>query len=294
MVGYGYLSLSGQTSLLPLFTLLTVVLLFSASLAHLLETRGVGRTALMLGSAFGISLGCELLGVATGWMFGNYTYTDRLGAKVLGLVPLVIPIAWLMMLYPAYETAALLADRLAARLPLPYWYARTAHAVLHIILAALAMTAWDLSLDPRMVNEGNWVWHDGGAYFGIPLSNFLGWLITALLIYAVWRTVDARGKPDRRASREPDRSLHTCLPVLAYLITWLAESSANVLVWGTPLVGAAVFVGMGLFGIPALACIWPAHVSAHVTTHIGRLNTAQQSARRWLGTLLFGADETAT
>jgi uncharacterized membrane protein len=32
----------------------------------------------------------------------DYHYTDQLGYKFLGLVPLLIPIAWFMLSYPSF------------------------------------------------------------------------------------------------------------------------------------------------------------------------------------------------
>jgi putative membrane protein len=44
------------------------------------------------------------------------------------------------------------------------------------IIAAAIMTQWDLVMDSSASTLGKaWVWHDGGGYFGVPLSNFLGW-----------------------------------------------------------------------------------------------------------------------
>jgi putative membrane protein len=51
------------------------------------------------------------------------------------------------------------------------------------------MTTWDLSLDPTWSTVLHaWIWVDGGAFFGVPLTNFLGWLLTTYLIYQpfVW------------------------------------------------------------------------------------------------------------
>ena len=47
-------------------------------------------------------------------------------------------------------------------------------------LAAGALTAWDVFLDPRMVREGYWTWPGGGRYEGVPASNFAGWFVTGL------------------------------------------------------------------------------------------------------------------
>lgn len=172
------------------------------------------------------------MGSKHGLIFGTYTYTDLLGPKLLSQVPLIIPMAWFMMLYPAWLTAGVLARALGAWTRLP--------------LAAAAITAWDLSLDPRMVADGAWIWAESSAlhYFGIPLSNFLGWFVTASSIYVFWTWLD-RTPP-------PTRVDHAALPVVAYAIVWIGESFANLLFWEGAGVAAAVFVAMGAFATPAL------------------------------------------
>lgn len=240
---YGLLRLADQAQALSAMTVIIIVLFFCTSMAHLIETRRWWRAVLMAGSAFILTIGAEMFGVATGLLFGNYSYTEQLGPLVLGLVPLAIPVAWLMMLYPSYAIAGFLLS------PRSNGFSRYLRAA----LAALGMTAWDLSLDPRMVRDGNWVWHDGGPYFGIPLSNFIGWFITALAIYLVWQVIDRRRvdtAPHPSASRT--HTLWLLLPIYAYIIQWVAESMANIVFWGSPLVGVAVFIGMGVFSVPAL------------------------------------------
>jgi uncharacterized membrane protein len=61
--------------LMPLNTLLQ----WGFALAHALPTLGRRRALLLLGLTFGISLTLEAVGVATGWIYGPYAYTDRLG-----------------------------------------------------------------------------------------------------------------------------------------------------------------------------------------------------------------------
>ncbi len=173
---------------LDIATAIVALSLFLFSFTHCIETRGWLRSLALLGVAFAIALIMEYLGSAHGFLFGSYDYTDRLGPKALGYVPIIIPIAWFMMLYPAWEVAGLLTAKFnpekqrGKNNTSPF----SVSPLLRVLVAALAMTAWDLSLDPRMVADGAWVWHDGGAYFGIPLTNFLGWVVTAAMIYAVW------------------------------------------------------------------------------------------------------------
>src|SRR4029077_956736 len=52
------------------------------------------------------------------------------------------------------------------------------------IVAAFVMTQWDVVIDPpQSTISKTWIWHDGGAHFGVPLSNYLGWLLTSWLFY---------------------------------------------------------------------------------------------------------------
>jgi len=52
------------------------------------------------------------------------------------------------------------------------------------LLAALIMLAWDWSMDPTWSTlDRVWIWEQGGAYFGVPLSNFAGWFVVAYIYY---------------------------------------------------------------------------------------------------------------
>lgn len=84
------------------------------------------------------------------------------------------------------------------------------------IIAAFVMTQWDLVMDPSgSTLDKAWVWFDGGGYFGVPLSNFLGWpLITwlyfqAFAVYAYKRRFRGRYLPRSRGL--------WALPILLYL-----------------------------------------------------------------------------
>jgi putative membrane protein len=120
--------------------------------------------------------------VATGWIYGPYHYTERLGPKFLGLVPWIIPAAWIMMIYPALVIADLIVPKFDKR-------------VLRMILVGgvggFAMTAWDLTMDPVMVLGQNWVWEKPGNYFGIPIQNYFGWFVTVLFILVIYQWLSA-------------------------------------------------------------------------------------------------------
>ncbi len=208
------------------------LLLSMFGLLHAVATRGWRAALAMFAAACGLALFAETLGATTGFPFGSYAYTDTLGLKIFGVVPALIPLAWMMIAYPAWE---------AVRLVLP-----VAPPVTRIVLAALAVTAYDLSLDPRMVADGHWVWPGGGSYFGIPLSNFAGWVLTAAIIFATWHMLERRWANSGPAP-------HNTLAAWAFVVLWIGEALAQALFWNGPLIGAIVFVAMGALGAPTLA-----------------------------------------
>jgi uncharacterized membrane protein len=80
----------------PFFTPLLSLLSFSFALLHGSVRLGWRKALLLLALTFSISLLFESVGVATGWVYGPYHYTDKLGPLFLGLVPYLIPVAWFM------------------------------------------------------------------------------------------------------------------------------------------------------------------------------------------------------
>jgi uncharacterized membrane protein len=163
---YCLVRLAGQPDWVGLSTALTAASLFAFSLTYAIAQHGLRRAVAMLVASFAIALTLEYLGSSYGILFGKYDYTDRLGPKLLGKVPAIIPIAWFMMLYPSWATAGYLLTRFRPpAMPMP---------AARVGIAALAMTAWDLSLDPRMVADGNWVWRAEGAIFRHPAEQLSG------------------------------------------------------------------------------------------------------------------------
>ena len=109
-------------------------------------------------------------------------------------------------------------------------------------LAAGALTAWDVFLDPRMAADGYWSWPGGGRYEGIPATNFLGWWLTGLGVFGVWAALDAGERPGE----------HDDGALALYTWTWLGELFANAALWDRPRVAAAGGTAMGAFAGPAL------------------------------------------
>jgi uncharacterized membrane protein len=199
-----------------------VALMLAASVADLAGRRGGRRAVALAGSTAGVGFAAELCGVATGRPFGSYEYSGRLGPRLAG-VPLLAAAAWTMMAFPAWSVAGLLARRRPSR----------------AIVAAGALTAWDVFLDPRMVRDGYWRWPAGGRYEGVPARNFAGWLSVGGAIFAVWSALDHDGEPSDDA-------------LALYAWTWLGETVANLVFWRRPRVALVGGAAMGAFAVPAI------------------------------------------
>ncbi|WP_005037494.1 carotenoid biosynthesis protein [Holophaga foetida] len=147
-------------------------------LVHAVYLTGWRRALAFFALALVVSFVMEYVGAKTGLIFGHYHYTDVLDPKIASTVPVVIPLAYFMVLYPSRMMADLITWGKAAGVTRGLlWSLFTA------VLAALTMTAWDLSMDPVMVHDVRaWVWERGGPYFGIPLQNFFGWFLTTFII----------------------------------------------------------------------------------------------------------------
>ncbi len=159
----------------------TIVLLGSAlSVAHAWLSRGA-RTGLGLLGLTGVAaVAFESVGLATGFPYGTYAYSDSLGPTLLG-VPFLVPLAWLMMVWPSW----LLALRLVP-----------GHRVGRIATAAAVFAAWDVVLDPQLVQAGYWTWaHPSPGLPGIdtvPLTNLAGWLLAGLVLMTAVDLLAAR------------------------------------------------------------------------------------------------------
>jgi putative membrane protein len=205
---YNLVSLYAGYPYQPFFTPLLTLLAFVFALQHGSQNLGWKRTLLLLLLTFSVSLLFECLGVLTGMVYGPYHYTDKLGYKFLGLVPLLIPVAWFMVTYPSYVIANRVVPSIKSS-----WVWRLAVAG----VGAVVMTAWDLVMDPMMVAGDHWVWEQAGAYFGIPLHNYLGWWLTTFVTFWLFLTL-ARFRPGQvSANASFDR-----LAILSYAIVGLS------------------------------------------------------------------------
>jgi uncharacterized membrane protein len=145
-----------------------------------------------------VALGAELSSTRVGVPFGLYHYTgDTAGAELfLSNVPIFSPLSFPFLAYAAFCLA-----RLALA---PGWAGSRAGQLRMVALSGTLMTLLDVVIDPLAVRGGRWflghlfTYPEGGMYFGVPLSNFVGWLLVGWATVGgyVWATGETRlGSP---------------------------------------------------------------------------------------------------
>jgi len=185
------------------------------------------RAALGVGALAGYAYLIEYVGLRTGWPYGEFHYAIDLGPTIAG-VPVGLPVFFLPLVCNGYLLCLLLlGDR-----------ARSATVRLPAVIATVV--AMDLVLDPGAVALGFWTYPSGGPVYGVPLSNFAGWVLSATVTVLVLDRV-----LDRTALLARLDSCEFALDdLVSFVLLW---SGVNVYFgnWGAAAVG-------GLFGLGLL------------------------------------------
>jgi uncharacterized membrane protein len=211
-------------SLSTAVTVTSVVVFFLASLVDVVRVHGIRGGVGLVGVAGGGGLVAEAVGLATGLPFGPYVYTGTLGPEILG-VPVIVPLAWAMMAWPALVVGRALAVRGG---PV-------------VAIGTFALASWDVFLDPQMVAAGHWSWLAPSPSLplvpGVPLTNYVGWLVVAALVIAGLHRVLGPGPVSAPATG-------------LYLWVYASSVLAHLVFFGLPgsaLVGGVV---MGAVAVP--------------------------------------------
>ena len=158
-----------RPELAPISALFVLVLWAPAAYA-LAQWLGLKRAALILLALGAFAVGIETFAVKTGWPYGAFDYSDKIGVKYFGVTPWTVPFAW--------SPLVLGAMALAAR--------HKRNFVGLCVVATIFLLLFDGVLDPGTVSQGFWKYDAGGLYYGVPLSNFVGWILSGLIGAAIF------------------------------------------------------------------------------------------------------------
>jgi uncharacterized membrane protein len=199
------------SAVLKVAPLFYVLILSVFAFAHGSRTYGARTVIIFFVMTFVISWAYETSSILTGFPFGDYFYTAKLGPK-LWLVPLLIMPAYFSVCYLSWCIAKVLLGTFNRPI--------AKHDVVTLpLIAAFVMVMWDLSMDPaRSTMAHVWIWKDGGAYFGVPIQNFAGWFLCVYTIFQVFSLYLWKfgSRPESRRDVHQMNRAHWTQPILMY------------------------------------------------------------------------------
>lgn len=157
----GAIGLSWDVSRPYILPLTPVNLLLSTYL--LFVHHSGSKTQFMIGffSCAAIGLVVEIMGVQTGFPFGNYQYGEPLGWKIFD-TPWLIGLNWFLLSYVVYSWLSGFIQ----------------NTYLKIVIGAAALTCIDILIEPVAIELNYWSWQSAS----IPLQNYISWFFVALIM----------------------------------------------------------------------------------------------------------------
>ena len=168
-----------------------ILLAFRHARAALGARRAAGE--LLTLAAYGFAL--ERISMS---VFGSHRYGPGWVLAPLG-VPIAVALVWAAVISSALALAARRGLRPAAA---------------RALAAALFAVTLDLTIEPVAVRRGLWEWTPPGPWLGVPIGNFVGWVV----IVAGYGIGAERWAGDGRFAREAIRRLLLATTALAALI----------------------------------------------------------------------------
>jgi uncharacterized membrane protein len=212
----------------PLAEVLAAIGIFAAC-AHAVLFYGLRNALALAAICVVVTFAMENIGVTTGWPFGHYHFEIEPNLPHVGAIPPIVGPLWFGMGYFSWVLAETLLGGTQARL------SRRSRLVALPIVAAFVMTQWDVVMDPPESTISKiWIWHDGGAHFGVPLSNYLGWLLTSWLFYQAFAIYLSGRRDMSRFALQHGRTLRLVAILLylgsglTHLTPWLIGQSGEV------------------------------------------------------------------
>ncbi|MBS0423440.1 MAG: carotenoid biosynthesis protein [Proteobacteria bacterium] len=207
---------------------------FAAFLLACVPHVGWRKTLIFAVVGYLIAFTSEKLSITTGFPYGWYYYIDGTSQHELWVwgVPFFDSLSYVFLTYCSYATALFILSPLAAKganlITLETRAIRQSWAAL--VLGAFLQTFLDIIIDPVALQGDRWFlgqiygYYEDGLHFGVPVSNYAGWLLTSFVLVAAFQRIDR--KRDDTAPRGvfamPFRSLLGPVLYLSVLIfNWI-------------------------------------------------------------------------
>lgn len=175
---------------------------FAAYLVAAVPHLGWKKTACFTVIGYLIAFLSEFSSINSGFPYGWYYYIETTKAKELWVagVPFFDSLSYVFLAYCSYTTALLTVSPLKTGrwnvITLESSSIRRSFAVL--VLASFYQVFLDIIIDPVALQGHRWFlgqiygYREAGIHFGVPLSNYTGWLLVSFVLVFALQRIDAR------------------------------------------------------------------------------------------------------
>ncbi len=173
---------------------------------------GWKKTLAYIPLGYGLAWLSEFCSIHWGFPYGDYFYIHTTANKELWVwgVPFMDSLSYVFLSYCSYSLAVLLMSPLALRSGnlVTYETRRIRRSWSTLFLGAFLFVLLDIVIDPVALQGSKWFlgliygYRHEGFYFGIPMSNFGGWLVVGLVLTAALQALE-RFDPEGATPHSP-------------------------------------------------------------------------------------------
>lgn len=137
-----------------------------------------------------VGIGVEMIGVNTGYLFGDYKYGKALGPGWKG-VPWIIGANWFIVIFCCANVVRMMMDWLEIKvgqsvlLPLPF-----IRKLALVADAATLAVLFDWLMEPVAIDLGFWTWGGDGS---VPAFNYLSWALVSIVLLVFFQLCKIKG-----------------------------------------------------------------------------------------------------
>jgi uncharacterized membrane protein len=177
---------------------------------------GWKKTLAYIPLGYALAWASEFSSIHWGFPYGDYFYIQSTAHRELWVfgVPFMDSLSYVFLSYCSYSLAAFLMS------PVTLWSgnlitletSRIRRSYQTLIFGAFLYVLLDIVIDPVALQGEKWFlgriygYRHEGFYFGIPMSNFAGWLFVGVVLTGALQALERMFSADSKLHLPPDRS----------------------------------------------------------------------------------------
>ena len=223
-----------------------VFLFFGIFIGASIRFMGWRRTVIFTAIAWATAFIAEFSSTRNGIPFGYYVYMESTRGQELWLsnVPFFDSLSFTFLAYASYMMALgfTLSYQTRGNIVRFLYNGQIRSSGSVLLLSTLFFTFIDIVIDPLAIRGDRWFlgkifyYPDPGIYFGVPLSNFVGWAVVGFVTTSGFQMVERVLNRQKAETREQDITAHILLGIVLYYLV-LAFNLTLTLVIGETLLG---------------------------------------------------------